>query len=159
MRTCKLCKRPYYAKGYCEAHWRSEIWITPEYRAWQHMKTRCYNFNAKNYDNYGGRGIEVCERWVDNFKNFLEDMGTRPDGYSLDRIENDGDYEPGNCRWATRTQQNRNSRKVVCNYKMAQEIRERYKTGKYTCRSLGAEYGISYGIVGSIIGNESWIIP
>ncbi len=74
------------------------------------MKDRCLNPNDKNYKNYGGRGITVCERWMD-FTNFLADMGEKPEGLTLDRINNDGNYEPGNCRWATWKEQRRNQRK------------------------------------------------
>ena len=84
-----------------------------EYRAWVGMKARCLNINAPKYPSYGGRGIKVCPRWVSSFNNFYEDMGDRtsPD-HSLDRINNDGDYTPENCRWATRPQQMRN-RKIM----------------------------------------------
>ena len=83
---------------------------SPENEAWHHMIQRCENPNYPRYFDWGGRGIKVCERWH-KFENFYEDMGDRPSfEYSLDRIDNDGDYEPGNCRWATRKEQRANSR-------------------------------------------------
>jgi hypothetical protein len=80
---------------------------TIEHRAWARIRRRCNSPSYHNYPRYGGRGIKVCARW-DNFENFLADMGPRPDGMTLDRINNDGDYEPSNCRWATMKQQNMN---------------------------------------------------
>jgi hypothetical protein len=84
--------------------------MTSEYRIWQNMKGRCSNSNMGHFRHYGGRGIKVCDRWMD-FQNFIDDMGQRPSlGHSLDRMDNDGDYEPGNCRWATATEQGANTR-------------------------------------------------
>jgi hypothetical protein len=80
---------------------------TPEYSVWTGMLSRCRNDNEKQYHRYGGRGISVCERWL-SFENFLEDMGECPKGMSIERLDNDGNYEPSNCKWVTRHEQDRN---------------------------------------------------
>jgi hypothetical protein len=83
----------------------------PLYTAWSSMHERCYNVNSKRYPPYGGRGITVCDRWF-KFEDFAADMGERPPGTSLDRIDNEGNYEPSNCRWATVKEQTRNTRRT-----------------------------------------------
>lgn len=75
--------------------------LTSEYWRWQSMKARCYNPNTKSYPAYGGRGISICERWLKDYGAFLSDMGRCPEGFMLDRIDVNGNYEPGNCRWVS----------------------------------------------------------
>lgn len=86
----------------------------PLYPIWNSMRQRCYCLKRKDYHNYGGRGIKVCSRWQEpdgkGFLNFIEDVGPRPEGYTLDRIDNDRDYGPDNCRWTTQSYQCRNRR-------------------------------------------------
>lgn len=84
---------------------------TRTYTTWQGMKARCLNPKNTRYADYGGRGIKICQHWLDAFENFLADMGEKPIGMSIDRINNDGHYEPSNCRWATNEIQMKNRRK------------------------------------------------
>lgn len=81
----------------------------PAHGSWYSMKQRCLNKNATGYSRYGGAGIKICDRWME-FDNFYADMGDRPEGMSLDRIDNDGNYEPRNCRWATIVEQSKNQK-------------------------------------------------
>jgi glutaredoxin len=105
-RSCPDCARRKH--GHTRTGWQS-----PEYVSWHSMLQRCHNPNNRGYEQYGGRGIRVCDRWRESFEAFLEDMGPTPGpGYTIDRHPNgEGNYEPGNCRWATKTEQARNQRK------------------------------------------------
>lgn len=94
--------------------------LTGTFLSWKSMKARCRNPRVPDYPRYGGRGITVCDRWYESFDAFLADMGDRPDGLTLDRIDNDRGYEPGNCRWATKSDQSRNRRE-----------RQRDRSGRY----------------------------
>lgn len=112
---------------------------TPTYRSWQGLRARCLDPNDKSYPNYGGRGITVCERWAD-FANFLADMGLKPRGTSIERVDNDGPYSKGNCCWATPAEQNKNRRNVrwvVLNGERA--------TLTDWCRRLGLNYSTVNG--------------
>lgn len=94
---------------------------TREYSSWMSMKRRCYYKKAPNYSRYGARGITVCDRWLNSFENFLEDMGERPEGKTIDKINNDGNYEPDNCRWATSKEQ-KNNQNVKINTKASSGV-------------------------------------
>lgn len=131
--------------------------IQGEYRVWLKMRERCISPSAVGYENYGGRGIKICDRWIgkDGFSNFLTDMGNRPSPkYSLDRIDNNGNYEPENCRWATRIEQNRNSRnntiltyngRSQCIAEWAEEFGLNYETFLSRIMRLGANKALSLG--------------
>ncbi|MES0207901.1 hypothetical protein NKJ93_02225 [Mesorhizobium sp. M0028] len=117
---------------------------SPEYFTWAGMRQRCSNPKTPNYDRYGGRGISVCSRWANSFVNFYTDMGPRPSiGHTIERLENDGDYEPGNCVWAVKKRQANNTcRNIVVTYEgkthtlaeWADRLRINYRTlhNRYT---------------------------
>lgn len=113
VRSCGCLLRESAARS----HWRhgesSRQNRTVEYATWVKIKCRCQNPSDISYENYGGRGIRICDRWSDSFESFLADMGRRPKNTSIDRIDNNGHYEPGNCRWASIKIQSRNKRTNV----------------------------------------------
>ena len=110
---------------------------TGAYKTWRNMKIRCYQESAINYHSYGGRGISICDRWmgVDGFVNFLADMGERPENHSIDRIDNDGNYSPENCKWSTHKDQSLNT---------SYNVRFTYR-GKHLCvQELSEIFNIKY---------------
>lgn len=113
------------------------------------MRRRCYATHRKEYQNYGGRGIKVCERWNDSLANFVADMGERPEGHTLDRIDNDGDYTPGNCRWVPRAEQELNKRTNV-RYDVFGE--------SLTISEAARKYGLKASTIRSRVKQRGWSV-
>ena len=143
-------------------HGQAAVGGTRTYHAWKSMLQRCNSSTRPDWPRYGGRGITVCERWH-RFENFLVDMGACPPELSLDRINNDGNYEPGNCRWATLEQQTRNRRyiggELHWNAKLTVRdviaIRELAANGM-TYRALASKFGVSHSNIGLIVRRQEW---
>lgn len=91
-----------FKHGHCKGY------RSVEYSTWRNIKVRCLNPNSEDFKDYGGRGIKICDKWINSFPHFLQDMGQRPKGFQIDRIDNDKGYEPSNCRWVAPKPQQRN---------------------------------------------------
>lgn len=116
--------------------------LSPTYNSWLAMRSRCHRRGAAGYERYGGRGITVCDRWRNDFAAFLGDMGERPAGMTLDRVDVNGDYEPGNCRWATLAEQQANRRDTA----VAFETLARREAGERAV-DIAADLGINLATV------------
>lgn len=126
----------------------------PLYTVWHSMRTRCYTPGNPTYKNYGGRGISVCKRW-DNFGNFVSDMGERPTAYhQIDRIDNDGDYEPSNCRWATPAEQARNRKSTKLSLTDIENIKKLYHSKSHTQKEIGIMYNVGQDHISRIVNNK-----
>lgn len=130
-----------------EANRRHGLSDTPTHRSWVEMRRRCYAKHRKEYPNYGGRGITVCERWRDSFDNFLADMGKKPAGFTLDRIRNDRNYEPGNCRWLPRQIQELNKRNTVRHWIRGELI---------TLPEAARKYGLNLNTLTNRVNTLGW---
>ncbi|MCK4830282.1 hypothetical protein KA005_81945 [bacterium] len=174
VKKCKVdkCENKYYAKGYCNKHYvRNKKYGNPlfvgielhgmvkslEYKTWHRMKNRCFNKSFQHYNRYGGRGITVCDKWKNSFIAFYEDMGKRPfPKAQIDRIDNDGNYEPGNCRWVTPTENVRNRSCTKMNWFMVRSLRELSAKKLFSLKELGLIYNITGSQAGNIVNSISW---
>lgn len=153
--------------------WRDETGRTkssPTYRAWANMRQRCTNPNNPKWEYYGGRGITVCARWADSFEAFLADMGVRPEGMSLDRIDTNGNYGPDNCRWTTWSEQVKNRRVSEASVaNLAREVRAktfklterdvewiRVNSGVITQKAMAEQLGVSKATISDIVRRKRW---
>lgn len=127
---------------------------TPTYRSWYSMLQRCTNPEDIGWKHYGGRGIRVCERWM-SLAMFVEDMGLRPPGATLDRCDTNGNYEPGNCRWTTVVEQNRNRTSNVLSYDKRDALRADLAAGMKQ-RDAAIKYGVSQATVSRAARGETW---
>ena len=105
--------KPGESSNFKHGHTTLDGYTSRTYNTWRGMKARCSNSNSISYRYYGGKNIKVCDRWLKSFSNFLIDMGERPKGMTLDRINSTGNYEPGNCQWATYHEQTNNRSKSI----------------------------------------------
>lgn len=146
------------------AHWRhghashehpSGGKATPTYRSWQAMRTRCNNPHRDNGDRYFNKGITVCEQWS-SFDAFLRDMGERPAGKTLDRIESMKGYSPDNCRWATPIEQARNTQHTKLTFETASQIAELRLRGM-KCKDIAAKFGVSESLPREIVKGRCWV--
>lgn len=127
------------------------LYGTPAHKSWRSMMDRCTNRKNPNYKHYGGKGITVCQRWAESFKHFHDDMGNRPSGMSIDRIDPNGNYEPSNCRWATNREQRMNQARSTISIEQAAEVRRLRELHGWGQNTIAKHLGISPGAAGGVI--------
>lgn len=138
-----------YKHGHCTGYRSSKT-----YASWHDAIARCTLEGNKRYKDYGGRGIIVCDRWM-KFENFLADMGEKPFGKTLDRIDTNGNYEPSNCQWADAKAQSRNRRYCVLDESKASEIRKLHDAG-LSYRNLATKFNVSKSSIAFVCTWKTW---
>jgi len=174
MRTCTVCKEPKPLTEYhknknrpvglacmckacdCIRSAKRKASLPKEYSPWCAMRARCSNPKNNRWARYGGRGITVCARW-DSFRAFLADMGPRPTpSHQIDRINNNGNYEPSNCRWATQLENMRHTSRTVIDMSIARRIRWHRNFGNIPLKDLADMFGVKLSAVISVVYNRTW---
>lgn len=151
----------YAKKGKESSCFKHGCWNHPLYGTWNRMVSRCENPGDPVFERYGARGIKVCDRWLD-IRNFIADMGDKPEGTSIDRIDNNKGYSPDNCRWADDKTQGRNRRCVKLSMEKAREIRalpRRSANGTgdgYTRKEIAEMYGVSLATIKKVVSGAYW---
>jgi hypothetical protein len=131
----------------------------PLYSVWASMKQRCLDENHKSFPDYGGRGIRVCDRWLE-FEPFLADVGSRPDqNFTLERVNTNGNYEPANCVWATQAEQQRNRTNTKLSMVAAREIRVAYHDGGMSLCRLARKFDVAEATIYKILNNQIYVDP
>jgi len=175
MKKCSIegCNNLHEAHGYCAKHYqryrkygdplhmekeRHGMESSKEYKSWHNMKLRCYNVKDINYKHYGGRGIKVCDKWLNSFTAFYKDMGDKPFSKAqIDRIDNNGDYEPSNCRWVSCAENNRNQSTTKLNKEKVIAIRQLYNEGVYRQFELAKLYNVSIQAINDVVHFRRWV--
>ena len=149
---CKTCRYK-YTKVRTHGH-RSVKNTSGAYKSWTNMKTRCYNKNHVDYPKYGGRGITVYKPW-NEFKNFYEDMGDRPEGMTIERKDVNGNYVPENCKWADKPTQGQNRTTTKLNKEKVREIKQLLREN-HTNKEIAERYGVSMQCICDIKKGRRW---
>lgn len=166
-KPCKRCHGTTRRGGHCIKCERLRVRngpkrrepLHPLYGVWQDIKKRCYNPKCRSYPDWGGRGIGICDQWRVSFSAFVADAPPLPEGppgfWSIHRINNHGNYEPGNIAWATPTEQNRNKRNVKLTIERAREIRALHAQGARQA-DLAQQFGVARRTISDVLRNKLW---